>query len=329
MSYKEETPSHVACEGDMTKQLRSHPMVTHRGLAWYRVSAGFDEHPKVESLSDGAFRSLIRLFGYCARQLTDGIVSQRAFDRLCTKEYQDELRIAEIVDFDGYNYSIHGWLEWQESKTQLDAKRSALRERQNRYRADQNVAPLDTVTALLTPEVTRESQRPKETETDTEISSSSLSELTLKIREEDRRHGPDKYKKTHGAMTDPRVLEVYEFWKFAYAKIVGGGSARLLLTQKRAQKVLSRLKDGYTAEDIKNAIRGQFTSDYHCENGYLDLELTCRDTVHLDRFLQMHDKNVKLMGSEKAEQAQSEDKNRESMVVPGNLLLLPLKGVKQ
>lgn len=82
------------------------------------------------------------------------------------------------------------------------------------------------------------------------------------------------------------VQEIFEFWKQALKKTEGAK-----LTDKRSKKIKARLKDGYSAEQIKRAILGcSFSAFHRGENEtstvYDDLELICRDGAKLEFFWQ-------------------------------------------
>ena len=47
---------------------------------YIRVDVLLPEHPKVEGLSDKAFRALITLWCYCGRQRTDGAVTRKQWE---------------------------------------------------------------------------------------------------------------------------------------------------------------------------------------------------------------------------------------------------------
>jgi hypothetical protein len=57
---------------------------------YIRVDVLLPEHPKIEGLSDKAFRALIELWCYCGRNHTDGIVTQKQWQAR-TKGARDEL----------------------------------------------------------------------------------------------------------------------------------------------------------------------------------------------------------------------------------------------
>ena len=74
--------------------------------------------------------------------------------------------------------------------------------------------------------------------------------------------------------------EVFEFWKSVFEK-----SDSTIFSDKRKSKVIKRLEDGYTVEQIKQAIYNCSKSEYHISNNHTDLELICRDVEKIDRFL--------------------------------------------
>ena len=78
------------------------------------------------------------------------------------------------------------------------------------------------------------------------------------------------------------LSEVFEHWKFVFKK-----NAATKLDDKRKTKIVARLKDGYTVDQIKQAINGCAASEYHVQNHHTDIELICRDAVHTDRFIGM------------------------------------------
>jgi hypothetical protein len=63
-----------------------------------RVHNGIMDHPKVEALSDGAFRTLFELWCWCSRHLTDGAVSKQKWNKSGTKRRRDELLAAGLVE---------------------------------------------------------------------------------------------------------------------------------------------------------------------------------------------------------------------------------------
>lgn len=55
-------------------------------------------------------------------------------------------------------------------------------------------------------------------------------------------------------------------------------------TRDRTRRVLARLRDGYTADELVEAILGCAGSQFHRDGHHTDLALICRDAPHVDRF---------------------------------------------
>lgn len=76
--------------------------------------------------------------------------------------------------------------------------------------------------------------------------------------------------------------EIFDFWLD-----VMGKTGRTAFSQDRKTPVQSRLKDGYSVEEIKQAILNCSKSEYHMTNGYNDLTLICRNASKLESFRDM------------------------------------------
>lgn len=64
---------------------------------WIKLDVLMPEHPKVESLSDKAFRALVELWCYCGRGRNDGIVSEKRWKAIPAK-VRAELLSAGLAD---------------------------------------------------------------------------------------------------------------------------------------------------------------------------------------------------------------------------------------
>lgn len=64
---------------------------------WIKLDVLMPEHPKIESLSDKAFRALVELWCYCGRNRNDGIVTDKRWRQLPPK-VRAELASAGLVD---------------------------------------------------------------------------------------------------------------------------------------------------------------------------------------------------------------------------------------
>ena len=86
---------------------------------------GMPEHPKVEALSDAAFRVLVDLWCWCSRNRTDGRVPAAVWGKRAPKRIQRELLNAPsgyhpCVEPDEAGVRMHDYLEHQRSAAQID-----------------------------------------------------------------------------------------------------------------------------------------------------------------------------------------------------------------
>jgi hypothetical protein len=93
---------------------------------YIRVDVLLPEHPKVEGLSDKAFRALVTLWCYCGRQRTDGAVTRKQWEAWPPK-VRAELITAGLASPISSGGEMHDFLAHQRSREQIDelsAKRS-------------------------------------------------------------------------------------------------------------------------------------------------------------------------------------------------------------
>lgn len=107
-------------------------------MPYLNLDDNFADHPKVDALSDGAFRLHTAALCYCAKNTTDGIVEKRRVPRL-TPTYKaplvDELLAANLWLPHPDGYRIHDYLDWNKSKAWWDEKREKDAKRKAEWRA--------------------------------------------------------------------------------------------------------------------------------------------------------------------------------------------------
>jgi len=90
--------------------------------AYITVHDGMTEHSKIETLSDKAFRCLIDLWCWCARNTSDGKVSESVWLKRTTPKVRAELLLEMAEPIKGGVY-MHDYLEHQRSKGEIEALR--------------------------------------------------------------------------------------------------------------------------------------------------------------------------------------------------------------
>lgn len=103
-------------------------------MPYLNLDDNFADHPKVDALSDGAFRLHVAGLCYAAKNLTDGHVPKARLKRLVPdykSGYLTELTEASMWLPAPGGYAIHDYLDWNkpkswwEEKREKDAKRKA------------------------------------------------------------------------------------------------------------------------------------------------------------------------------------------------------------
>ena len=109
-------------------------------------------------------------------------------------------------------------------------------------------------------------------------------------------------------MTDIESIRfIFGYWQTIMA------SPRSRLDLKREMAIRCRLKDGFSVEDLCQAIRGCACSEFHMgindrKTEYNSVTLICRDSDHVERFMLMGETADRLLANiaERKEQVQVE-----------------------
>lgn len=88
---------------------------------WIRLHDGMPDHPKIEGLSDKAFRLLISTWCWCSRNRTDGHVVVASWTKRGTPAARRELIAAGLVEDDlAGGVIVHDWDDWQRTAEQIE-----------------------------------------------------------------------------------------------------------------------------------------------------------------------------------------------------------------
>lgn len=92
-----------------------------------KVHDGIADHPKVDPLSDGAFRLLITSWCWCSKHETDGKMPLKTWQKRGTPKARKELAEAGLVLEHRSEVEFHDYLEHQQSAEQRRAGRAQRR----------------------------------------------------------------------------------------------------------------------------------------------------------------------------------------------------------
>lgn len=87
---------------------------------YIRVHDGMPDHPKVEALSDAAFRLLVTTWCWCSKNLTDGRIPAKVWAKRGTPKARRELVEAGLIEIDG-DAMAHDYLDHQRSRDEVAA----------------------------------------------------------------------------------------------------------------------------------------------------------------------------------------------------------------
>lgn len=102
---------------------------------WIKVKVDHVQHPKIQELSDAAYRWLQHCWAYAGKYETDGVLPP-GYVRTIPPRVRRELDASRLWHENGIpgGREIHDWLEIQPSKAQIEAHRKAAASRQQSRR---------------------------------------------------------------------------------------------------------------------------------------------------------------------------------------------------
>lgn len=107
---------------------------------WVKIDDGFTDHPKIEALSDKAFRLHVAGLCFCGRTMSDGFIPSSRVNRLLPKVTQR--MVAELTDAGVWlerpgGFDVKDFLAYNPSKKKVEADRDAAAERKRRWQEKQ------------------------------------------------------------------------------------------------------------------------------------------------------------------------------------------------
>ena len=108
---------------------------------WVKLDDGLPDNPKVEELSDGAFRLYVSALCHAQRHLTDGHLKATRVSRLIPRfktSYVEELITAQLWEMNGTGYEIHDFEAWNKTREYWEKRRASDAQRKAEWRARQD-----------------------------------------------------------------------------------------------------------------------------------------------------------------------------------------------
>jgi hypothetical protein len=99
-------------------------------MPFLNLDDNFADHPKVDALSDGAFRLHVAGLLYASKHTTDGYIPATRVTRLMRTykaRHLAELMASTLWRPADAGYTIHDYLDWNRSREQIEADRERLR----------------------------------------------------------------------------------------------------------------------------------------------------------------------------------------------------------
>lgn len=95
---------------------------------YIKLHDGMPDHPKVDGLSDAAFRLLVETWCWCSRHLTDGCVPDATWRKRSTAKARRELIAAGLAEEVDGGIKMHDYLQHQRSAAEVDELRRKKQE---------------------------------------------------------------------------------------------------------------------------------------------------------------------------------------------------------
>lgn len=88
------------------------------------VHDGMPDHPKIDGLSDGAFRALVEAWCWCSRNRTDGHINTTSWKRRGTPSSRKELIASGLAEVTPDGVYMHDYTEHQRTADEIAEHRA-------------------------------------------------------------------------------------------------------------------------------------------------------------------------------------------------------------
>lgn len=110
-------------------------------MPWAHLDDNFWCHPKIVSLPDAAVGVFAKSISYSAGQLTNGRLPKSIVAGWRNPAAVKALVKAKLWEVDGDSYVVHDYTDWNKSREQIEAERTANNQRKKDARKNEGVRP--------------------------------------------------------------------------------------------------------------------------------------------------------------------------------------------
>ena len=151
-------------------------MARPSSVLFARFSLDYADHPKIQCLSDAAFRAHVEMILYARRYMTDGRIPKRFAKRFATESLSELLSNDDanpsLYEGEDGDYWLHGFADMQETRDEIETRRLVNAENGRRGGLARKRNAKRTASESLS-KGSSENVAETETETETDKSSSS------------------------------------------------------------------------------------------------------------------------------------------------------------
>jgi len=278
---------------------------------WSRLDDGFTWNKKVLRAGNEAAGAFARMVSHCSHQRSDGYVDEATAIAIAgRRKVLDTMVTVGLLDREGVDFRVHNYLKYNPSRAELDAKRSAKTERQERWRKTYSRDVVSAQNAGKSTRVDASTDASQDTSTDASRSASrdastdAAPSHPIPSHPKKERRDTSKTGRTHSTQgTAPLALaETTTAADAATSASAGGRLVRELFehwqsvhkhpTAKlddRRRRAIERAIKSHGAETVRAAISGCAKSAFHKGDNdrgavYDDLTLILRDASKIEHF---------------------------------------------
>lgn len=138
-----------------------------------RIDLDYADHPKIDRLSDAAFRAHVEMILYARKYMTDGVIPKRFANRVATDSLSELLAndadSPSLIDLGDGTYLLHGYADMNETRAEIERRSRANTENGRRGGLAKKRLANRTAKRVATDSLSEKgSENVAETETETE-----------------------------------------------------------------------------------------------------------------------------------------------------------------